>query len=179
MKESDMWPDTILKALNEYGFLTQLTANLEGGLRLTSDYSGVGTVEESATCLCIAVQKHCGTQGSGNPCSPSLFVGRVGDYEPDCRSVLLSACEQGERHAPQCIFGDIGERCDAAIWQSIQKEVDRSSRHSKARRKRKGSPQGRQSQATKQKVVKDDERGIHWPQISVKKNGGSVLQTRE
>jgi|OrbCmetagenome_4_1107370.scaffolds.fasta_scaffold373580_2 hypothetical protein len=29
MKESDMWPETVLKALNEYGLLTQLTANLQ------------------------------------------------------------------------------------------------------------------------------------------------------
>eukprot|EP00435_Cladocopium_sp_Y103_P024677 s775_g6.t1 len=104
MKESDMWPDTALKALNEYGFLTQLTANLERGLRLTSDYNGVGTVEESATCLCITLQKHCTTQGSGNPCSPSLFVGRVGDYEPDCRSVLLSAYEQRRAACPAMHF---------------------------------------------------------------------------
>ena len=30
MKESDMWPETVLKALNEYGLLTQLTANPAG-----------------------------------------------------------------------------------------------------------------------------------------------------
>ena len=119
MAESDLWPEGVLESLKASGLLGRLVCALEGGLHVSSDYSGLGTVEEALKSLCQAVTAHC-RGPSGQAAKPCVQCQRAGDLEEDCRTVLLAA--RGS-HAPECVHGDIGERCDAAIWEDMQERI--------------------------------------------------------
>ena len=120
--ESDMWPDLILESLERQGLLGNFADAVTQGIHFSSDYSGIGTAEEAARCLCLAAeaatQRLCGKL-------PYLYVQRSGDKEAECRTVLLASSRKGGLGAPKCVFGDIGERCNKDIWNKVAEEIDR------------------------------------------------------
>ena len=123
MDESDLWPEVLENLARQnllHGFLEALSA----GVHLSSDYSGLGTAEEATRCLCIAAGSSA-QRSQANIAAPRLHVQRAGDLEQDCRSVLLFTSQLGELGAPQCVFGDIGERCDEGMWTRMKRDLER------------------------------------------------------
>ena len=80
------------------------------GVQLSTDYSG--TLQKNP-CGCLAAAELCQVISKG---SENLTATR-NHQSPECRTVLMM--HQGP-FRPGCIHGDIGERCDAAIWESLR-----------------------------------------------------------
>ena len=125
MSESDMWPDLLLESLERAGLLGNFEKAMAGGVHLTSDYSGLGTAEEAARCLAVALQSLQPAPPLLHGAKPRLCVQRAGDVEADCRAVLLDSSSRGGLGAPGCVHGDIGERCNAKLWQDIEHQLGR------------------------------------------------------
>ena len=103
MQESDSWPDLVLESLEQSDWLDSFSSVLsDTGVRLGSDYSGLGTAEEALRCLSLALSRRRG-------CSIRLDAQRASDKEVDCRTVLLHSAASFGFSAPFCVQGDIGE----------------------------------------------------------------------
>ena len=112
------WPEAVLEDLEAAGYLCALRDALCAGVQLSTDYSGTGAAEESLRLLVAAAElRQVISKGSGN-----FTATRSSDQSPECRTVLMM--HQGP-FRPGCIHGDIGERCDAAIWESLRSRRSR------------------------------------------------------
>ena len=127
MDESDLWPDKIMDSLARSGLLSNFLETFGEGIHMSSDYSGIGTAEEAAKCLFIAAEER---RKLMQELPPKLHVQRSGDKDVPCRQVLLyrhgrHRWDPQDLAVPRCVFGDIGERCDADIWATLTERLER------------------------------------------------------
>ena len=118
-----MWPEQVITDLARKGLWEKISRSLQQGCVLTTDYSGIGTAEEAARCLSIAAARKAHGEGKVDYAAP-LLCQRAGDKEADCRRMLLER-EHVLKHGPSCVHGDIGERCDREIWETLHESVRR------------------------------------------------------
>ena len=132
--ESDLWAQGVLESLKLSGLLKCFGEALP--LRMSTDYSGLGSAEEAVRQLIAAWQDEQGGESrhgssmSWQELPPPVLVERAGDKDETCRSLLL--LHEGFA-APRCVFGDIGERCDRRIWEKTAEDLKRLQKSAAAR----------------------------------------------
>ena len=118
-----MWPEHLIADLECKGLWEKVSKSLQQGWVLTTDYSGIGTAEEAARCLSIAARSKAHGEGQAQYAA-HVLCRRAGDKEADCRQMLLDR-DQVLTHGPACVHGDIGERCDRKIWETLHQSIQR------------------------------------------------------
>ena len=85
-----------------------------GGVHIYTDYSGIGSGEESFRQICAAAEMLLGQKVEAK-CI------RAGDVDIACRGVLAElACDTSVALAPACVHGDILERCPPQLLAKMQ-----------------------------------------------------------
>ena len=98
----------------EQDLVGRLKAVVKSGLDVRTDYSGLGSAEESTRHIMLALQKlHGLAPGEGRVCCR-----RAGDLSGVCRSLLLHHVGPTK---PRCVQGDICERIPARLRSQLEK----------------------------------------------------------
>ena len=128
--ESTDWAAKSLHSLSNEMLLQFLDKFQNGGVTIYTDYSGIGSGEESFRQLCRAAEK-------------MLSAGRVmagraraADIDINCRGILAAGALDATNppsaedmcFTPSCVLGDIRERCPSPLWKRL---VDTQAKHLK------------------------------------------------
>eukprot|EP00439_Symbiodinium_sp_Y106_P034529 s571_g4.t1 len=144
-EESDAWPQRFWQCLQNHSLDQVLARNIQDGIRISTDYSGMGTGEEAMRQLCLVCWQHTGGQPEAEHLGEKFFCQRATDVDAFCRHVLM---HHDELFRPRCLFGDIVERMPDHCKDAISKRLKREQASDKSggnQRKRKHSDSGREA----------------------------------
>ena len=116
------WAARCLRRMDEEKLATGLLESLKRGVRLSTDYSGMGCPEMSMENIISAAANHFGHHESLNF---NVVCHRAADIEDHARKVLLS---RSGPTTPMHVFGDICERIPAAAltdMNALQRQAEK------------------------------------------------------
>ena len=128
-EESFACADQVVSALETAGWLTSLVKACQGGLHMSTDYSGIGSAEAAMASVLEAVDSRMrkgplpndsvtakyNLHGGHPPykcMTQYLTVQRAGDKETSCRKMIMF---HEAPMVPTCIHGDLGGRCERDV----------------------------------------------------------------